>query len=77
MAFERIVEKCGKLVHSSLLEEVDQFVHGHLSVAQYGTQQAGTKRFAGMNGDSGGSAVRMFEKDMTTARPIDNKAAFF
>ena len=30
-----------------------------------------------MNGDSGGSAVRVFEKDMAAARPIDYKAAFF
>ena len=58
------------------LEEFDQFIHGHFNVAQYGAQQAGTKRFAGMHGDSGGSAVRVFEKDMAAARPIDNKAAF-
>src|SRR6266851_10494843 len=34
------------------LKEIDHFVHGHFNVAQYGTQQAGTKRFAGVNGDS-------------------------
>ena len=33
------VEKVGP---PSLLEEIDQFVHGHFNVAQYGTQQAGT-----------------------------------
>ena len=60
-----------------LLEEFDQFVHGHFDVAQYGTQQAGTERFAGVRGDSGGSAVRVLEKDMAAAGSIDNKAAFF
>jgi hypothetical protein len=62
---------------AALLEEIDQFVHGHFNVAQDGTQQAGPQRFAGVNGDSSGSAVRVFEKDMATARPINNKAAFF
>jgi hypothetical protein len=60
-----------------LLEEFDQFVYGHFNVAQYGAQQARTQDFAGVNGDSGGSAVRVFEKDMAAARPIDYKAAFF
>jgi hypothetical protein len=40
-------------------------------------KQAGPQRFAGVNGDSSGSAVRVFEKDMATARTINNKAAFF
>ena len=43
VAFERIVEIYGKAdPPPSLLGEVDQLVHGHFNVAQYGTQQAGT-----------------------------------
>ena len=57
-----------------LLEELDQLVHGHFNVAQDGTQQAGPQRFAGVNRDSGGSAVRVFEKDMATARTMDREA---
>ncbi len=59
------------------LEEIDQFVHGHFNVAQYSAQQAGTQRLARVHGDSGGSAVRVLEKDMAAACPINNKAAFF
>src|SRR6266851_5700193 len=59
------------------LEQPDQFVHGHFDVPEDGTQQARTERFAGVHRDSGRSAVRMLEKNMTAARPNDREADFF
>src|SRR5260370_18969308 len=58
------------------LEQIDRFIHGQFDVAQDGAQQARTERFASVHGDSGRSAVRVFEKYVTTARPINREAGF-
>ena len=76
----QIRKNCGNVCKSwstlSLLEEFDQFVHGHFDVAQYGTQQAGTERFAGVHGHDGTSTIFAM-KEMVAAFDPKNREALF
>jgi hypothetical protein len=57
--------------------EVRQFVDRQLNIAQDRTQQTGTNRLTGMNGNSGGPAVGVPEKGVTPAAPGHSEACSF
>ena len=59
------------------LMQVRQFVDRQLNIAQDRTQQTRTNRLTGMNGNCGGPAVRVSEKDVTPAGPVPSEASSF
>ena len=59
---------------ANALKQSHQFFDGQLHIAQDDSQQAGTYRLAGMNGHSRDPAIRVLEKDVTSAAPVDVKS---
>jgi hypothetical protein len=59
------------------LKKVRKFVDRQLNIAQDRTQQTRTNRLTGMNGNCGGPAVGVPEKDVTAAGAVHSEACSF